>query len=462
MEERGNKTIMCSVLFLDIVEYSKMPVSGQISLKDRFNSYLSAAIRDVPVADRIILDTGDGAAINFLGDVEDALKAALSLRESILNEDSGLKPPLLVRAGINLGPVRLVRDINGQPNIVGDGINVAQRIMGFADVDQILVSRSYYDAVSRLSSEYAGMFSYQGSRTDKHVREHEVYAIGHLGEKTADMIATNLHEIQKEAWLARAAASVRDGWNATVLMCNGAIGNLKSRLAQADRRQRAIYAGAIAVPVVLIGVLVLTLGGRDEMPAQPDAESLSAASGIEPVPAAAPATPVEPVAESKTAETSPAQPAAAPKPDAKKTAGSKPLPKKPAGSTADSKKPSVQPAIDQPASDQPAIDQPRQADTQRKSTATESADKKGWFDTIIGGDAAQQGAPAHIAVRCNPGTQVFVDGVQKGKIISRMLVVDVPAGKHTVIVTSTSGEVYSQTVELAAGRTTNIRPGFCD
>lgn len=461
MEERSNKTIMCSVLFLDIVEYSKMSVSGQISLKDRFNSYLSAAIRDVPLADRIILDTGDGAAINFLGDVEDALKAALSLRESILNEDPGLNPPLLVRAGINLGPVRLVRDINGQPNIVGDGINVAQRVMGFADADQILVSRSYYDAVSRLSPEYAGMFSYQGSRTDKHVREHEVYAIGHLGEKTADLIATNLHEVQ----LARFVTSVRESWNAVISRLGNVIKNFRSRFEQADRRQRAIYAGAIAVPVVLIGVLVLTLGGRDEMPAQPDAESLSAASGIEPVPAAAPAAPVEPVApvaDSKTAETSPAQPAAVSKPDAKKTAGSKPSPKKPAGSTADSKKTSAQPAIDQPASDQPAIDQPGQTDAPRKSTATESADKKGWLDTIIGDDAARQGAPAHIAVRCIPGTEVFVDGTQKGKIISRMLVVDVPAGKHTVIVTSTSGEVYSQTVELAAGRTANIRPGFCN
>jgi len=114
-----------------------------------------------------------------LGDVEDALKAALSLRESLLAEDPNVDPPLLVRMGINLGPVRLVRDINGQPNIVGDGINVAQRVMGFADAAQILVSRSYYDAVSRLSPQYAGMFHYQGSRTDKHVREHEVYAIGY-------------------------------------------------------------------------------------------------------------------------------------------------------------------------------------------------------------------------------------------------------------------------------------------
>ncbi len=185
MEERGNKTIICSVLFLDIVEYSKKSVSGQISLKERFNAFLSIAIRDVPVNDRIILDTGDGAAISFLGDISDALHAALSMRSSLLSEGVRMEPPLLVRIGVNLGPVRLVKDINGQPNIVGDGINVAQRVMGFADPGQILVSRSYYDAVSRLSQEYAGMFHYQGSRTDKHVREHEVYAIGYPGDFTS-------------------------------------------------------------------------------------------------------------------------------------------------------------------------------------------------------------------------------------------------------------------------------------
>ena len=199
MKERDNKTIMCSVLFLDIVEYSKMSVTGQISLKDRFNSYLSAAISSMPLTDRIILDTGDGAAINFLGDVEDALKAALSLRESMLNEDASIDPPLLVRAGINLGPVRLVRDINGQPNIVGDGINVAQRVMGFADVGQILVSRSYYDAVSRLSPQYAEIFHYQGSRTDKHVRDHEVYAIGYPGDKAIPPVAAESVAAGQEA-----------------------------------------------------------------------------------------------------------------------------------------------------------------------------------------------------------------------------------------------------------------------
>ena len=452
MEERGNKTIMCSVLFLDIVEYSRMSVSGQISLKDRFNSYLSAAIHDVPVADRIILDTGDGAAINFLGDVEDALKAALSLRESILNEDPKLDPPLLVRAGINLGPVRLVRDINGQPNIVGDGINVAQRVMGFADADQILVSRSYYDAVSRLSPQYAGMFSYQGSRTDKHVREHEVYAIGHLGEKTAELIATSVLAAQKSGVSAHFLASVRRSWNAVISWSDNAIKDLKSRFEQANQRQRAIYAGTIVVPVVLLGVLALMLGGRNEMPVTPDAELLPAASSVEPAPVVASAIPAAPVAKSKTAETTPGQPATASKPDTKKITEKKPAPKKTADSTADSKK----------TSDQFTSDQPKQADSQHKSAETEPDDKKSWLGGIIGSDAESQGAKTHIAIKCYPGAQVFVDGAQKGKISSVMLLIDVSPGKHTVIVAGTHGEVYSQKVELAEGKKAIIRPDFCN
>ena len=51
--------------------------------------------------------------------------------------------------------------------------------MSFARPGQIVVSRSYYDVVSNLASEYAKLFHYEGSRTDKHVREHEIYVVGH-------------------------------------------------------------------------------------------------------------------------------------------------------------------------------------------------------------------------------------------------------------------------------------------
>lgn len=252
MEERDNKTIICSVLFLDIVEYSQKAVSGQISLREGFNVFLSTALNGIPVKDRIILDTGDGAAISFLGDIEDALKVGLSMRESLLNAGVYMDPPLLVRMGINLGPVRLVKDINNQPNIVGDGINVAQRVMGFADVGQLLVSRSYYDAVSRISQEYAGMFHYQGSRTDKHVREHEVYAIGYPGEFTL----VNKKSVVKVK-LKKAAAELMQGVSKGSAVVYNAFQN-------AGNKQRILFIGAPLLAVVLLGA-ALTIWKRDQV-----------------------------------------------------------------------------------------------------------------------------------------------------------------------------------------------------
>ncbi len=174
MQTAINRTFICSVVFLDIVEYSRKPVAEQIFFKERLNTLLTEALASVAPNDRIILDTGDGAALSFLGDPEDALYVSLALREALqLPQPPG--PELKIRLGINLGPVRLVKDINGQPNIIGDGINVAQRVMGFSEPGQILVSRSFYEVVSCLSEGYGRLFRYEGARTDKHVREHEIY-----------------------------------------------------------------------------------------------------------------------------------------------------------------------------------------------------------------------------------------------------------------------------------------------
>src|SRR5688572_19125382 len=176
MQAATNRTFICSVVFLDIVEYSKKPVAEQIQIKERLNGLLTEALANVAPNDRIILDTGDGAALSFLGDPEDALFVSLALRDGLAAPHLQL-PDMKMRVGINLGPVKLVKDINGQPNIIGDGINVAQRVMSFAEPGQVLVSRSYYEVVSGLSEGYVQLFHYEGSRTDKHVREHEVYAV---------------------------------------------------------------------------------------------------------------------------------------------------------------------------------------------------------------------------------------------------------------------------------------------
>ena len=67
MADYTNRTSVCSVLFLDIVGYSQRVVGEQIRLKEQFNAVLTEAISGVATDDRIILDTGDGAAVSFSG-----------------------------------------------------------------------------------------------------------------------------------------------------------------------------------------------------------------------------------------------------------------------------------------------------------------------------------------------------------------------------------------------------------
>jgi class 3 adenylate cyclase len=169
--DQNNRTLVCSVLFIDIVDYSKHDVTEQVRLKQRFNAVLSSALGNVEQEERVVIDTGDGAAIAFRGDPERALYVALEVFDANVDD-------LPVRMGINLGPVSLMRDINGSNNVIGDGINVAQRVMGFAARGELLVSRSFYEVVALLSGDYANMFKDEGARIDKHKRSHDVYSVG--------------------------------------------------------------------------------------------------------------------------------------------------------------------------------------------------------------------------------------------------------------------------------------------
>jgi len=166
-----------TVLFFDVVGYTKQSVNKQIQIKKQFNQLVSDCLNTLDEGERIILDTGDGAAIGFLQHPEDALEVAMQFRKTVMANQHKDFPDLNVRIGIHLGPVNIAKDMNGRSNMVGDGINDAQRVMSFAGIDQIYISRPYYDFVSRLSDEYADLFQYRGLQKDKHEREHTVYEL---------------------------------------------------------------------------------------------------------------------------------------------------------------------------------------------------------------------------------------------------------------------------------------------
>jgi class 3 adenylate cyclase len=204
-KDEASRTLVCSVLFLDLAGYSKLGVSEQIKLKQKFNEILAASLADLEARDRVVIDTGDGAAIAFLDDPERALFAAIAIFDNV--------GELPVRMGINLGPVYVAKDINGQDNVIGDGINVAQRVMSFAEKGELLVSRSFYEVVLLLSGEYAAMFQPRGTQSDKHNRAHELYAVSQavrVGRRVAEAQAKLRTQRRPAASTAGARATVSD------------------------------------------------------------------------------------------------------------------------------------------------------------------------------------------------------------------------------------------------------------
>ncbi len=431
MDQSSNKTIMCCVFFLDIVGYSKRSVTGQISLKERFNSYLSASIRDVPLSDRIILDTGDGAAINFMGDIEDALKAALSMRASMLHEDPNIEPPLLVRMGINLGPVRLVRDLNGLPNIVGDGINVAQRVMGFADASQILVSRSYYDAVSRLSPKYAGMFHYQGARTDKHVREHEVYAIGYPGDKSTRPFvvhdgAHELPQLKLVKMLSVLTHKLADGLGKIEQFAE----ILLYKYNAIESKKRPLYVALLGIPVVLLFAFSLkSLVRENVVPQNKIAEHVVK---IKPQQAA-----VNTVSDVKNQE--------------------KVLDKAAASAEDLRRRRLKEEQLAQ--AHQLVIKRPAALTHQEKAAQAANVKVSQLFGFTKQEDVALQ---TTVSLKCSKGSLLFIDGIQKGRVGNNVLNVVTSAGKHVIIVILPNQKLSTYAVKAVANQRIELNPSICN
>jgi len=433
MLDQANRTFICSVVFIDLVGYSKKPVTEQIRLKTSLTSNLSEAIKDIPVNDRIILDTGDGAAISFLGDPEDALFVTLSLREKMISE--GMATTVAetsgedsVRMGINLGPVKLVKDINGHPNIIGDGINVAQRIMSFARPGQIVVSRSYYDVVSNLASEYAKLFHYEGSRTDKHVREHEIYVVGHHEgalQKAKDGMKDRASSTTPNPRRPGSATGT-----STVTLSIPAFVN--------DRKKLTMVAAGLGGLVVILGILVATK--------KPSTAEMSAAAPP-PVEAAKPAE-KKPAATTVASTAAPSGEPAKPVTEAAKPPESKVLEPTPSSAVI------PPPAPPGDASKTAMADVKKEGEKAAKDKAAAAeALKTGQ------GEPLKAGIPATLVFSVQPWGEIYVNGKSRG-VTPPMKSIKLDPGKYKIEVKNTTFASHVVNLDLKARDEITVRHRF--
>ncbi len=433
--DRTNRTFVCAVLFLDIVDYSKKPVSEQLKIKEQFTARIAEAIREISVDDRIILDTGDGVAINFLDDPEDALFVALRLARGFAAAGEG-ETRAEVRIGVNLGPVRLVRDSNGQPNILGDGINVAERVMSFAGTDQVLVSRSYYELVTRACEDYARLFAYQGSRTDKHVREHEIYEIAGSPNEALDLSTR-----RRQTRTAR-----RPGLVSLAERTYAGVASLPARW---------LGNRALAYVVATLSLATLVAAIAFQMSGPGDVAAPKAAKPV----VAKPLKPVEPAAPPPVVAEAPAIVPAAPEPE-------KPISIPPAHKGKESK------ATRKPARAEPKVHKPSLPKRTAPAARTEHAktpepptppkaavvEERPLFPVPVT-PKAPPGPTALVMFAISPWGEIFLDGKSAG-VSPPLSELELAPGHHRIEIRNGSFKPYLETFELEANQTVRIKYKF--
>jgi class 3 adenylate cyclase len=185
MTETSSRTLVCSVLFAELVDFARLPVGEQLRRKRQLGAQVAQEVAQVPKAERIVHDIEIGVAVAFLTDAEAALVAAIGLQAKA--DELGL------RVGLNLGTVHVVKDLNGQTTLVGEGVNDAQRVAGHAAAGQVLASAGLREIVARLSPDHAAVFRVVALRGDARGREHELFEV-HVGGRKSEAARGAAHE----------------------------------------------------------------------------------------------------------------------------------------------------------------------------------------------------------------------------------------------------------------------------
>lgn len=159
------KTALIKYIFLDIVGFTKKrSVEAQSDLIGYLNALVTQSLENNNLDDYqapiprnsgryILIPTGDGVCIALV-DAHEPFDIHLNVALDILSlvDDHNNKTQeemrkFEVRIGVNENVDNLVKDINGNQNVAGNGINTAQRTMNQADNGQILVGQTTYETL---------------------------------------------------------------------------------------------------------------------------------------------------------------------------------------------------------------------------------------------------------------------------------------------------------------------------
>lgn len=188
-------------LFTDIVAGSNPTITTKSQVRKIvvLNELIarSAMFRNRDPKSTVILPTGDGMAIGFSDSPEKPLRLAIELHKALnrYNESKRGKEKLLIRIGIDMGPVYVIKDLNDQDNVWGPGIILTRRVMDLAGDMNIFASARIAEDIRKLSPEYKEIMRPIGDYSIKHGEELEIYNI--YGDGFGNRIAPRSKKIGK-------------------------------------------------------------------------------------------------------------------------------------------------------------------------------------------------------------------------------------------------------------------------
>jgi hypothetical protein len=167
-----------SIIFMDVVNYSKELLQRQVAIVKELNRIVSAVLESAgqKLNDEsgVALPTGDGMAL-CLFDSKPWVIA--NIASDIVQQVQSSSVNFNIKVGLNFAYDQTYTDINGRQNVAGYGINWAARVQGFAELPgQIALSlRMMQELSSR--AEFQSRIRSLGEKTDKHGKKEEIFEL---------------------------------------------------------------------------------------------------------------------------------------------------------------------------------------------------------------------------------------------------------------------------------------------
>jgi len=140
---------MATVLFIDIVGYSMQPIDRQMEILSTLQTVVKESVsyqRAQADKELIAIPSGDGMALVFLRSPVMPVRCGLEIAGALRAH-----PEVHLRMGVHTGPICRHEDIKESINIVGGGINIAQRVMDSGDAGHILLSHTVAEVLRQFS-----------------------------------------------------------------------------------------------------------------------------------------------------------------------------------------------------------------------------------------------------------------------------------------------------------------------